>query len=59
MYYFYERIWASISWGKIDADKKDEAAMSFHDKVIWVSVVVAAIVLLFLLIMFVGPMVKK
>jgi len=50
MYYFYERIWASVSWGKIDADKKGAAAMSFPEKVIWVSVVVAAIVLLFLLI---------
>ena len=59
MYYFYERIWARVSWGKIDADKKDTTAMSFSDKVIWVSVVIAGIALLFLLIMFIGPMMKK
>lgn len=59
MYYFYERIWAWISWGKINADEKDTAALSFPDKLIWVSAVVAAIVLLLLLIIFVGPIMKK
>ena len=59
MYYFYERIWAWISWGKINAGEKDTAAMSFPAKVIWITAIVAAIVLLFALIMFVGPMMKK
>ncbi|MBL7152929.1 MAG: hypothetical protein ISS79_04380 [Phycisphaerae bacterium] len=59
MYYFYERIWARVGWGKINADKEDKAAMSFFDKVIWVTVVVAILILLFLLIIFVGPMMKK
>ena len=59
MYYFYERIWASISWGKINRDEKDTSAMSFRDKVIWVSAIVVAVVILFILIMFVGPIIKK
>jgi len=59
MYYFYERIWASISWGKINRDEKDISAMSFRDKVIWVSAIVVIVVILFILIMFVGPMIKK
>ena len=59
MYYFYERIWASISWGKINRNEKDTSAMSFRDKVIWVSAIVVAVVILFILIMFLGPMIKK
>ena len=59
MYYFYERIWACVGWGKINADKDDKAAMSFSDKVIWVSAVIAALILLFFLIIFIGPMMKK
>jgi len=59
MYYFYERIWASISWGKINRDEKDTSAMSFRDKVMWVSAIVVAVVILFILIMFVWPMIKK
>jgi len=33
--------------------------MSFRDKVIWVSAIVVAVVILFILIMFLGPMIKK
>ena len=59
MYYFYERVWAWVSWGKIDADKKDTAAMSPAKKLLWLSAIVIALILLFALIVFVGPMMKK
>lgn len=59
MYYFYERIWAWVAWGKITADKKDAMAMSFFEKVVWAAIVIAALIILFLLIILVGPMMKK
>jgi len=59
MYYFYERIWASINWARINEDEKDKSAMSFRDKVIWASAIVAALAVIFSLIIFVAPMMKK
>ena len=41
MYYFYERIWARVGWGRVDADRKEKAAMSFSDKVVWILAVVS------------------
>jgi len=59
MYYFYERIWAWVALGKIAADNKDAMAMSFSEKVIWLTTVIAALIILFLLIIYAGPMMKK
>ena len=59
MYYFYERIWARVGWGRVEADRKEKAAMSFSDKVIWALAILAALIVLFVLIMYVGPMIKK
>ena len=59
MYYFYERIWARVGWGRVDADRKEKAAMSFSDKVIWGLAILAALIVLFVLIMYVGPVIKK
>ena len=59
MYYFYERIWAWVSWGKVTADKKDAMDMSFSEKAIWLAAIIVTLIILFLLIIFVGPMMKK
>ena len=54
MYYAYERIWASVSWGR------DEPArpMSRRDWAVWTIGSVAAIVFVFYLIIFVSPRIK-
>jgi hypothetical protein len=54
MYYAYERIWASVSWGR------DEPArpMSRRDWVAWTVGGITAIALVFYLIIFVSPKIK-
>lgn len=54
MYYGYERIWASISWGR------DEPVlpMSKRDSLLWVTGTIAGIMLVFYLIIFVSPRIK-
>lgn len=54
MYYAYERIWASVSWGR------DEPArpMSRRDWAAWTIGSIVAIVLVFYLILFVSPKIK-
>ena len=59
MYYFYERIWASVNWGRININGKDTLAMSFHDKAIWVLATVVIIAIIFILLIFITPMMPK
>ena len=59
MYYFYERIWGNICWGKVDEDKLETVAISPKAKLIWVFVVTVALALIFFLILCVNPLMKK
>ena len=59
MYYFYERLWASISWGKVAKHQEVGSAMSDRDKIIWISATVTATVIIFTLILVVSPMLNK
>ena len=59
MYYFYERVWSDIGWGKIDKGKKGEAAMSAREKLKWAVGIVVVLTIIFFLILYVTPLVKK
>ena len=59
MYYFYERAWSAIGWGKIDKGKKGEAAMSAREKLKWAVGIVVVLTIIFFLILYVTPLVKK
>ncbi len=59
MYYFYERVWSAIGWGKIDKGKKGEAAMSAREKLKWAVGIVVVLTIIFFLILYVTPLVKK
>lgn len=59
MYYLYERVWAGVSWGKYDIRTCTFRPMSLRDKICWTLGTVIAIVLIFLLIVYIGPLVKK
>lgn len=59
MYYFYERVWSAIGWGRIDKEKRDEAAMSAREKLTWAVGIVVALAVIFFLILYVTPLVKK
>ena len=59
MYYFYERIWSAISWGKYDKNEGKYLAMSIRDKLIWTSITVAALSFIFSVIIYVAPLIKN
>ena len=59
MYYVYERIWVSISWGKYDLREGRFMPMSLRDKIIWTAGTLVALALLFFLIGYVAPLVRK
>jgi len=59
MYYFYERIWAAVSWGKYDVNEDKSFAMSMREKLIWSSSTVAVVVFIFSFIIYIMPLVKN
>ena len=59
MYYFYERIWSNIRWGRVDGDKLETVAISPKKKLIWIFVVMLVLALIFFLILYVNPLMKK
>ena len=59
MYYVYERVWVAISWGKYDLREGRFKPMSLQDKITWVAATLVAIALIFLLIGYVAPLIKK
>lgn len=59
MYYLYERIWSNIRWGRIDEDKLETVAISTKRKLIWIFVVMLALALIFFLVLYVNPLMKK
>jgi len=59
MYYFYERIWAAVKWGKVNEGEEYALAMSSRDKVVWTLATVAIMVFIFGLLIFVSPVMPK
>ena len=59
MYYFYERIWSNIPWGRVDEDKLETVAISPKRKRIWIFVITLVLALIFFLILYVNPLMKK
>ncbi len=49
MYYFYERIWSNIRWGRVDEDKLETVVISPTRKLIWIFVVMFALAMIFFL----------
>ena len=59
MYYLYERIWSKIRWGRVDEDKLETVAIPPKRKLIWIFVVTLVLALIFFLILYVNPLMKK
>jgi len=59
MYYFYERIWAAISWGKYDFREGSYRPMSRSDLLIWTFSTLAAVGFIVFLVLFVAPLVTR
>ena len=59
MYYIYERIWSKIHWGRVDEAQLGTVAISPKSKLIWIFVVTLVLALIFILILYVNPLMKK
>ena len=59
IYYIYERIWSKIHWGRVNEDELETVAISPKRKLIWILVVTLTLALVFFLILYVNPMMKK
>ncbi|MFO8101133.1 MAG: DUF2061 domain-containing protein [Dehalococcoidia bacterium] len=59
MYYFYERLWVSIGWGKVPGNREAVPSMSGRSRIMWVSATVSAIAIIFTLILVVSPLVTR
>ena len=59
MYYLYERIWSNIRWGRIGEDKLETVEISTKRTLIWIFIVMLVLALIFFLILYVNPLMKK
>ena len=58
MYYIYERIWASVPWGRHDPGNDERRPMSLTEGIVWTTAVLVAMGLIFTLIRYVTPLTK-
>ena len=59
MYYFYERIWSAVRWGKIRKGQTRPAEITPSTKLAWLGGVLIALLVIFFLIIYVLPKLKK
>jgi len=59
MYYFYERVWSSVNWGKINSQCRARMSMSVRDCLNWTLIVLAALAVLFFFILYITPVLKS
>ena len=59
MYYFYERIWNKIRWGRIEKDSPEIATISSKGMLVWIFVVMLVLALIFFLVLYVNPLMRK
>jgi len=59
MYYFYERIWSAVPWGKYDVNGDKSIAMSIREKLLWTSSTLVVVVFIFSFIIYIMPLVKN
>lgn len=58
MYYLYERAWTKISWGKINGNFP-QLNLTAKQKLKWFTGTVTAIIIIFWLLFFITPSIKK
>jgi uncharacterized membrane protein len=58
MYYFYERIWSVVKWGKISNQKSKQQPFTRPAKLGWLIAVMLSLAVIFFLILYVLPKIK-
>ena len=59
MYYFYERIWSAVSWGKVSTEETQRVRMTRSAKIGWLAAVLVSLVVIFFVIIYIMPKLKK
>ena len=59
MYYVYERIWATVSWGKHDPRSGEFKPMSLKEAFVWTTGILVVVGFIFLLICYVMPLISE
>ena len=57
MYYFYERIWTSVRWGRT-GEAGEYRPMSATEILLWALAILAIVAVIFTAIIYVSPMLK-
>ena len=58
MYYFYERIWTSVKWGRT-SEAAGSLPMTFWQALIWMLAILAVVAAIFGMVVFAGPLMKS
>ena len=59
MYYFYERIWSAVSWGKVSTEETQRVRMTRSARIGWLVAVLVSLAVIFFLIIYIMPKLKK
>ena len=56
MYYFYERIWTKIEWGRLAGVKR---GISIKTKILWIIGITITIIAIYYVLIYVSPQIKR
>lgn len=59
MYYFYERLWDKVEWGRSDVTGQSSPPLSAREKLAWTVGTSLALALILFLILYVTPLLEK
>lgn len=59
MYYFYERIWSVVSWGKVSTEETQRVRMTRSAKIGWLVAVLVSLAVILFLIMYMAQLRKS
>jgi hypothetical protein len=57
MYYFYERLWTSIKWGRTSGTAA-RRPVTMPEAFLWVAAILAAVIAIFATILCIGPLIR-
>jgi len=59
MYYFYERIWSVVKWGRVSSQESQEQHLTRSAKLGWLIAVMLSLAVIFFLILYALPKLKR
>ena len=59
MYYFYERFWSAVRWGKVAKSESEPPPLTRSAKLTWLITVLISLAAIFFLIIYIMPKLKR